>query len=84
MIAVKDILDAVQTYGEPHELAALVDGLAPVLSKVPVEALMRLAEAATKAAAATTELGAMKAAVAGADAAVDAAEAAALAEKAKP
>lgn len=82
MIPVTDVLQAVQTYGEP-ELVQLLDGLGPVLSKVPLDALLRMGEAAAAAAKASTELAAMRAAVAGADAAADAVEETTLAKNAK-
>lgn len=81
-MSVSEVLSAVQGYGEP-ELALLLQGLAPHLSRAPVDALERLVQAVAAAAQAKSELSAMKGAAAVADAAVDAAEAEALA-KAKP
>lgn len=77
---VSEVIEAVQTYGEP-ELAALLDGLGGALAVAPLDALLRLADAVAKLVESKTELAAMHEVVAAAVAAADAAEAAALATK---
>lgn len=72
-----DVIEAVQKFAEP-ELVAFVDGLNPALALVPLDALLRLADAVAKMIEAKNELAAMRAAVQAADASVDAAEADAL------
>lgn len=81
--AMSEILTAVRNY-DPHQLVELLDGICPVLQRVPLDALARFAQAVDQAGRAKSELEAMQATVAAADAGVDALEQAALQGKPPP
>lgn len=71
------VIEAIQTFND-SDVGQFVEGFVPVVKKIPLDLLLKLADAIAKEVQAKTELAAMQSAVSAADAAADAAEAEAL------